>query len=173
MSSRIVLGACVASVLCLASGAVHLAAAQPAAGEDAAQLDAKKAVSSMGWIEGTWSGEQWGGTFTAHYSAPTDGRILSYSRLYRDGALSYYEFEVFEAVGGAVTMSAFPSGKPAVGLTMSRQDPAAREIVFENPEKDFPTRITYHRTDDETLVITLDDPHGTSGKEEIFSLSRR
>ena len=56
-------------------------------------------------------------------------------------------------------------------LPITSLDAKAKKAVFENPKKDYPTRITYHRVADE-LTITLDDPHGKSDKSEVFKLNR-
>ena len=54
----------------------------------------------------------------------------------------------------------------------ARRDGVAQQAVFENPAKDWPTRIVYHRAGPDRLVITLSDPHGTSDKVETFDLGR-
>ena len=114
----------------------------------------------------------WGGRFEAHYSTPDGGRILSHSRLFADGRERYYEFEVFEPHGELVQLLPFPKGKPATGFMLKSHDPVARKASFENPDKDFPTRIVYERVADDNLVITLSDPFGDSEKIEIFDLRR-
>ncbi len=129
-------------------------------------------LKRMEWLAGTWSGEAWGGRFEAHYSTPAGGRILGHSRLYRDEKEVFYEFEVFEVRDGRIVMSPFPGGKRATGLELSAHDPKARRTVFENREKDYPTRIVYERVAEDGLVITLSDPHGGSEKVETFELER-
>lgn len=129
-------------------------------------------LKRMEWLAGTWSGEAWGGRFEAHYSTPAGGRILGHSRLYRDEKEVFYEFEVFEVRGDGVVMSPFPGGNRATGLGLAAHDPKARRAVFENREKDYPTRIVYERVTDDELVITLSDPHGGSEKVETFELER-
>ena len=114
----------------------------------------------------------WGGQFVAHYSTPAGGKILSYSQLLRGGQVSFYEFEVFESQGQAVRLQPFPGGRPAVGLTLTSHDPQARRAVFENPDKDYPTRIAYERATDGALHVVLSDPHGGSDKVERFELTR-
>jgi hypothetical protein len=129
-------------------------------------------IADLAWLEGTWAGKMWGGRFVAWYGAPSGGRLVSYSRLMKDGKVAFYEFEVFEMAEGKVALRPFPGGKPAVGLTATGIDPKARNAVFENPDKDFPTRIVYHRTADDRLVITLSDPHGGRDKIQTFDLKR-
>jgi hypothetical protein len=127
-------------------------------------------LAGMSWLAGAWSGAMWGGRFDAWYSSPEGGKIIGHSKLAREEREVFYEFEVFEAEGEAVVLRPFPGGKRAVTLTLSSHDPEARKAVFENPKKDYPTRIVYHRIADDNLVITLSDPHGGSDKIERFDL---
>jgi hypothetical protein len=130
-------------------------------------------LASMAWLAGDWEGRVWGGIFHAYYCTPQGGRIISYNTLRKDGAITYHEFEVFEVEGDKVVMRPFPRGKPATPLTLVTYDAQARRAVFENPDKDFPTRITYHRKSDDRLVITLSDPHNNSDQSEVSGLRRK
>ena len=87
-------------------------------------------------------------------------------------ARGLYEFELFEVHGETVHLQPFPGGKKVDGFQLQSHDSKARKATFENPDKDYPTRIVYHRPSDDELVITLTDPHGGSDKVEQFELSR-
>ena len=71
-----------------------------------------------------------------------------------------------------VWLQPFPGGKKAGGFRLKELDREARKATFENPEKDYPTRIVYHRKSESELVITLSDPHGESEKVERFELRK-
>ncbi len=131
------------------------------------------AIAAMGWLAGDWEGPNWGGTFHAYYCTPEGGRVMSYNYLIKKEKKVYFEFEVFEQDGDNVVFRPFPGGKQATSLTLTECDAKARKVVFENPEKDFPTRIEYHRVTDDRLVITLSDPHHDSDKVDKFDLKRR
>lgn len=130
-------------------------------------------IASMDWLAGDWVGENWGGLFHAYYCTPEGGRVMSYSYLEKGGKKTYFEFEVFEPEGENVVFRPFPGGKKATPLTMTACDAKKRKVVFENPEKDFPTKIVYQRVEDDRLVITLSDPHHDSDKTEKFDLKRK
>jgi hypothetical protein len=129
-------------------------------------------LAGMSWLAGSWSGAMWGGTFHAYYSTPEGGKVLSFSHLERGGKRAFHEFEVFYAAGEAVHLQPYPGGRPAGGFVLASHDAKARKAVFENPKKDFPTRIVYQRVSETRLVITLSDPHGGSDKVETFTLDR-
>ncbi len=133
---------------------------------------ASSVLDQMYWLAGNWSGDMWGGRFVAHYTTPEGGMIISHSRLLVDGQVNFYEFEVFEPEGDGVHFQPFPGGEPADGLSLTSHDVMARRAVFENKDKDFPTRIVFERVADNHLVITLSDPHGGSDEVETFNLFR-
>lgn len=157
--------------LAVALGAIVQLAAQGGAAEEQAARP-QDVIEEMTWLAGDWSGQMWGGTYHAYYSTPEGGRIISHSRLIQEEKLAFYEFEVFEAREEQVHLQPYPGGRPADGFVLEEHDTQARKAVFENPEKDYPTRIVYHRVSDTELVITLSDPHGASDKIEKFELSR-
>lgn len=131
---------------------------------------ASSQIADLAFLAGDWEGPMSGGVFHAYYCTPEGGRVMSYNTLRKDGQITYHEFEVFEPDGDKVIFRPFPAGKPAVPLMLVQCDRQARKAVFENPGKDFPTRIVYHRVADDRLVITLSDPHGGSDKTETFDL---
>ncbi len=129
-------------------------------------------LSSLTWLAGTWKGPMWGGEFVAYYTTPEGGKVLSYSELLKDGKVSFHEFEKLDVEDGVVRLTPFPRGNPAATFKLVELDTRARKVVFDNPEKDFPTRITYHRVSRDNLVITLSDPHGKNEKQQKFDLRR-
>jgi hypothetical protein len=145
---------------------------QEPAHPDVQRVEPKEVLNEMSWLAGSWSGEMWGGTFNAYYSTPEGGKIISHSQLVKGEKVAFYEFEVFEARDLVVHLQPFPAGKGAVGFQLQSSDPEERKAIFENPDKDFPTRIVYHRVSDNGLEITLSDPHGGSDKVERFALKR-
>ena len=157
------------ALLVVVAGLVALAPFAPQEGTKADQD-----LAAMDWLAGYWAGEMWGGDFHAMYSTPEGGLILSHSRLLKEGRESFYEFEVFGPMNDEVIwLQPFPGGKKAVGFQLDELDREARKATFEQPEKDYPTRIVYHRVSEDELVITLSDPHGESEKVERFELRRQ
>ena len=127
-------------------------------------------AQTLDFLAGTWQGDKWGGIFVAYYSTPVGGKVLSYSELIKDGKVSFHEFEKFETIDSQLTLTPYPGGRPAPIFTETKVEP--KRVVFENPEKDFPTRITYEQVSAESLRITLDDPHHAGGKTDVFELKR-
>ena len=125
-------------------------------------------IDSLGWLAGRWSGPMWGGEFVATYNAPAGGKLLSFSELRKGAEAAFYEFEVFEEREEGLVFTPYPRGQRKETFRLASSE--AQKAVFENSEKDFPTRIEYHRKEKDRLVITLSG--GAGGKTETFDLKR-
>lgn len=99
-------------------------------------------VARMKWLTGCWasvngepgSGEQW--------MAPAGRSMFGMSRTVRGGATVAFEFmRIAEDESGKVIFVALPSGQPPV--TFELLSLSDDEVVFENPEHDFPQRVLY------------------------------
>lgn len=99
-------------------------------------------VAGMRWMSGCWastegepgSGEQW--------TAPAGRSMLGMSRTVRDGVTVAFEFlRITEDEDGKVFLVALPSGQQSTTFSLLSQ--SDNEVVFENPEHDFPQRVIY------------------------------
>lgn len=124
----------------------------------------------LAWMEGDWVAEAWGGSLEARYVTDDQGFAIGSTQLIKDGAPVYHEFEVFSVTGDAGWLVPHPGGKPSERFELTER--SAQRIVFEHTEKDFPTRISYERQGSQ-LLIELSDPHGDSGKSEVFRFTQR
>jgi hypothetical protein len=80
------------------------------------------------------SGEQW--------MVPAGRSMLGMSRTVRDGATVAFEFlRITEDEDGKVVLVALPSGQQSTTFALLSQ--SDNEVVFENPEHDFPQRVIY------------------------------
>jgi hypothetical protein len=99
-------------------------------------------LDQLGWLAGCWrsddaeagSGEQW--------MPQAGGAMLGMSRTVRGGKTVAHEFmRIAAAADGRLTFFAQPSGKPPAAFVVKTF--TDREIVFENPEHEFPQRVAY------------------------------
>lgn len=127
-------------------------------------------VDELSFLTGHWTGKMFRGVYTARYTAPGGGVLLSYSELQREGETASFEFERFHVKDGKLIFTPYADGRPGTSLFLTTLDKVERKATFENPDKDFPTRIVYHRIADGRLVITLSDPHNDSDRELVFDL---
>jgi len=126
-------------IVCLFATAIMPIAALPAT------------IDDLAWLSGCWaaanqeagSGEQW--------MPPAGGTMIGVSRSVRDGETVAFEFiRIVEQEDGGLEFIASPSGQSTTSFFMlSLSD---REVIFENPDHDFPQRIIYRLMSDEDLL---------------------
>ena len=103
---------------------------------------AEPSLGQVAWLSGCWtasgaeqgSGEQW---------MPLAGAsLIGVSRTVRQGRTVAYEFmRIAQGSDGKLAFFAQPSGKPPASFPVRSM--SASEVVFENPEHDFPQRVIY------------------------------
>lgn len=108
-------------------------------------------VKQLHWLSGCWesngaeegSGEQW--------TSPAGGAMLGMARTIRDGRMFSFEYlRIIETVDDTLILVASPSGQAPAEfslLTLSES-----EVVFENPNHDFPQSIMYRLLDQDHLL---------------------
>lgn len=121
-------------VLWLAAALALLSTGTPAAADDT--------LDRAAWLAGCWradnaepgTGEQW--------LPPAGGTMLGMSRTVRRGVTQGYEFmQIRSAADGRLVFAAQPQGRAETLFTLLPGN--GNELVFENPEHDFPQRVIY------------------------------
>ena len=102
-------------------------------------------IGDLGFLSGCWasdgaepgSGEQW--------TMPAGGSMFAVSRTVRGGKTTAFEFlRIIETEDGGLLYIALPSGQSLTTFAMISLSPD--EVVFENPDHDFPQRVAYRRS---------------------------
>lgn len=130
----------------IAAGAV----AQAAGRQAASPLD------GLAWMAGCWRSERGGTVSEEHWMAPAGGTMFGLSRTVSDGRLVEFEFLEIRAREGGVDYVAHPSGQATTIFRLTAPAADGRDIVFENPEHDFPTRIVYRRQPDGSMHTRIE-----------------
>jgi hypothetical protein len=102
------------------------------------------AADQLSWIAGCWTLTQGDVVVEEHWMKPAGGTLLGMGRTVRNGQTSEYEFLQIRDVDGQLAYIAKPSGQPEATFTLRTMGEA--EATFENPDHDFPQRVTYRRT---------------------------
>jgi len=118
-----------------------------------ASQSASGGVADLAWLSGCWQYATGALTVTEFWLPPDGGTMLGLSRTVADGKTVEHEFLLLRMGPRGVEYVATPSGQAETVFTATRVGPA--EVVFENPAHDFPTRITYRKTDG-GLAATID-----------------
>lgn len=108
-------------------------------------------IADLAWLSGCWaatnqeagSGEQW--------MPPAGGTMLGVGRTVSDGKTVAFEFiRIVETDDGGLVYIASPSGQDTTGFSLVSVDD--NEVIFENPDHDFPQRVIYRLVSDQDLI---------------------
>ena len=115
-------------------------------------------VNDLAWMQGCWEGRDGTAVVTEQWMKPAGGCMLAMSRTVKGDQTVGFEFlRVWQDETGSIYFTARPSGKAEASFKLVRA--SQTEVVFENPEHDFPQRIIYRLVGDGRLVARIE---GTS-----------
>jgi hypothetical protein len=101
-------------------------------------------LESIGWLAGSWTGEESGRVVEEHWTQPSGGAMIGMSRTLAGGRMTEFEFLRIEAERDGIVYVASPGGAaPTEFRTRALPREGENRIVFRNPEHDFPKRIEY------------------------------
>jgi hypothetical protein len=155
----------------LALFAVALAAVAFAAHSSTARQTTQpsmgKGLDQLAWMVGSWSVEQ-GGTVVEEHWTPTRGNtMLAVGRTTRGERTVFFEFLRIEQTPDGITYHAAPRGRsPATPFKMVEMSEG--KVVFENPQHDFPVRITYWREGPDGMGAKTEGKDGARPESWVF-----
>ena len=130
-----------------------------------AAADAKKpakaapppAINKLAWLAGRWRMEKSGRVIDEQWMAPAAGVMLGMARTVAKGKVVEHEFlQIREGPGGDLFYVAQPSGQKEAAFQLKSL--TETEVVFENPQHDFPQKITYTLKADGSLLAAIEGP---------------
>lgn len=104
---------------------------------------APRAVTEVGWLSGCWKYATGARTVTEFWLPPDGGTMMGLSRTVSGDKTVEYEFLLLRSGPSGIEYVARPSRQAEAVFTATKV--ASDEVVFENPQHDFPTRITYRK----------------------------
>lgn len=146
----------------------------PAPDPQATPSQAPDALAPLSFLEGAWRATQPDGSqVEERWTAPRGGMMLATNQAIRGGETVMFEFLRIEALPEGVFYFPSPRGKERTPFRMVHvEGNATRGIaVFENPDNEFPMRITYRREGD-SLIATLEGKGQPDERIEFRRLPR-
>ncbi len=128
-------------------------------------------ISDLAWLSGCWdmsnqetgSGEQW--------MPPAGGTMLGVNRTVRDSKTVAFEFmRIVERNDGELEFIASPSGQSTTSFLLVSLNNG--EVIFENPDHDFPQRIIYRLLSDEDLLGRIEGTINGEQRTVDFPMKR-
>ncbi len=133
--------------------------------------ESKPTLASLSWLTGSWTFERNGRMTIERWSAPAGGVMIGTSHTYQGERTIEYEFILIRAnAQGELHYVAKPSGQPEAAFKLTRA--SEREAVFENPQHDFPQKISYVLKSDGVLVAAIEGTKGGKARRVEFPYRR-
>jgi hypothetical protein len=166
-------------------GLAAVAAAVLAAAGTAAALEgetkAKATVEDLAWLAGNWVHGEGDEAFHETWLPPAGGSLVGASRDVSHGKTTLVELSTIEtAADGALVLyirhfgaGLVPWKSEAAGpVRMPLASSKKGEAVFEDPERDFPKRLTYRAGKGDTLEALLEGTRGGAPMNMEFRFRR-
>lgn len=97
--------------------------------------------------------------------------MLGISRTIAEGKTVEFEFmQIRQETGGNILFIAKPSGQPETTFKLVKG--SAREVIFENPQHDFPQRVIYRLESADSLVGRIEGVSKGKERSVDFPMSR-
>lgn len=110
-------------------------------------------VADLAWIAGCWQGGGQGTEFQEQWMGPLGETMLGMSRTVRDDSTLAYEFLRIHQESDGIYYTSNPSGQAEASFKLVKVE--AQKVTFENPDHDFPQKITYELDKDGNLNATI------------------
>ena len=128
-------------------------------------------LNDLAWLKGCWSLNRNGRETTEHWMKPAGGTMLGLSRTVADGKTVEFEFtQIRQEPNGDIYFIAKPSGQPEAIFKLIKG--SANEVIFENPQHDFPQRVIYRLQGDDALLGRIEGVSQGKEKSVDFPMSR-
>lgn len=118
-------------------------------------------LTDIAWISGDWQTEPGGKRqIEEHWTAAAGASMLGMSRTVAGDKTVEFEYLRIEQRTDGIYYVAHPRARcPGTDFKLTRA--SATEVVFENPQHDFPKRIIYRKSGDDSLTASIDGGEGT------------
>lgn len=134
-------------------------------------LSAAADISRLSWMSGCWAYDDAEPGSGEYWMPPVGGTMFAVSRSIRDSRTVAFEYlRIEESAEGSLALFASPSGQSPARFDMVSL--TNNEVVFENPEHDFPQRIVYSLTQDGRLIGRIEGQSNGRPKSIDFPMSR-
>ncbi len=119
------------------------------------------ALADLAWIAGAWETAPGGKRqIEEHWTTAAGATMMGMSRTVAGEKTVEFEYLRIEQRADGIYYVAHPKARcPGTDFKLTRA--SASEAVFENPQHDFPKRITYRKGGDDSLTASVDGGEGT------------
>jgi Domain of unknown function (DUF6265) len=129
-------------------------------------------LSDLSWIAGDWQTAPGGrAQIEEHWTQVAGSSMMGMSRTVAGDKTVEFEYLRIEQRADGIYYVAHPKARcPGTDFKLTRS--SATQAVFENPEHDFPKRIIYRKTADDSLTASIDAGEGSKAMSFAFRRMR-
>lgn len=128
-------------------------------------------LNQLEWLLGKWQGQHGSGSYHEEWAKVNENKFEGKAYMIINDKTSSPEKLTLEFIGKEIDYIADVNHNPSpVHFRMTSE--TDNEFVFENPEHDFPQKITYIHPDNDTLIATIEAEKDGKTKKAIFTLKR-
>lgn len=129
-------------------------------------------LADVSWIAGDWQTAPGGrAQIEEHWTSVAGGSMMGMGRTVAGDKTVEFEYLRIEQRADGVYYVAHPKARcPGTDFKLTKV--SATEAVFENPQHDFPKRIIYRKTGDDSLTASIDGGEGTKAMAFAFRRMR-
>ena len=130
----------------------------------ASLCQAQSSPAVLQWMVGCWAGDSTRARVEERWVDTGTGTLVGLGTTVADGRLTEFEFLRIVTDGASLVYLAQPGGASPTRFTSASN--GHEDVVFENPQHDYPKRVGYRRTGD-TLLAWIDGGDGDSRRRDF------
>ena len=125
-------------------------------------------LADISWISGDWQTAPGGrARVEEHWTSVAGATMMGMSRTVAGEKTVEFEYLRIEQRADGIYYVAHPKARcPGTDFKLTKA--SATEAVFENPQHDFPKRVIYRKTADDSLTASIDGGEGTKAMSFAF-----
>lgn len=128
-------------------------------------------IDQLAWLAGCWASDGSDAGSEEYWMRPAGGTMLGMNRTVHHGRTVAFEFlRIFENKEKSLTLLASPSQQSSTFFQLLSISP--NEVVFENPQHDFPQRILYRLVEAGQLLGQIDGVSSGERRTIDFPMTR-
>jgi len=135
-------------------------------------INAQSKVEQLGWLEGYWTAEKWGGTVDEYWSSPAGNSIIGMFRFVNDGEVQFTEHWMISEYDGKLSLRLRHFNPDFTGW--EEKDEFVEFPLIEMGEYFIQFEgLIYELTGKNEMTVTLDMKQGDKIVQEIFSYKKK
>lgn len=128
-------------------------------------------ITALAWMAGCWAQETGDAGSVEHWLPPAGGTMFGVSRTVKNGRTVEFEFmQLRMNAEGKLVFIALPSGQKEV--TFVAANVGKDSVTFENPQHDFPQKVSYRLESGDRLIGRIEGTRGGTLRGVDFPMRR-